>query len=139
MHITMRQAKLLHDACRQLDGWEDVVEIDGVQKVLLRPYALTFQARVAVADVLVALDPKVRALENHRKDLVRTYSQDGSSVADESVQNFRDQMKQILEEVVDVPLGKIRVADLGESSPIPPSVLAGLGPLLKEEEAVAHD
>jgi hypothetical protein len=118
-------------ALNALDGYTKVVKDGGLDKAVTVPYEFTANVRFSIAKNIAALGPVLRTFESSRKALIKQFSDGGNEVPADAMAAFSEAPSELLDRDEEVSSAELSQADLNlERNPIPPSVIAGLMPLL---------
>ncbi len=130
IQLTKLQVRTLAGCIRLLDGREvECKNADGKETgKLFKPYDLSAKTRYALAKTAANLQPELEAIEK----AVRSKHAKGAGERLD-VQEERDVLE-LLQELTEVEVHKLNVSELKiDTNQLPPSVLAGLMPMLEGE------
>lgn len=134
--LTNEQALGIFGALSALDGYEKVLKDGASEKAVKVPYDFGGGLRLVIAQDMVALKPKVDAYTTAHNALIMQLSNGKGDFKDNPKGEIeaQDQTLTMLSAKIDVGLTHIREPELKlDENRIPPSILAGLLPILDEK------
>jgi hypothetical protein len=129
--MKIRDILMLAQALQTLDGYTKIVRDGGQDKPIHAPYEFSGNVRFAIAKNINAIAPVNRAFSEARNALVRQFSSGGEEVPAAAMPGFDAAVKELLDRDEDIQILPLSQLDLNlDKNPIPPTVVAGLMPLL---------
>jgi hypothetical protein len=136
--MKIRDALMLAQALQALDGNMKIVKDGGQDKAIRVPYEFSGNVRFAIAKNINAIAPVNRTFSDARNALVRQFSGGKEEVPAAAMPGFDAAVAELLDRDEEIETSPLSQLDLNlDKNPIPPSVVAGLMPLLEVPSASA--